>query len=73
MLLQIALVVLLAVLNGFFALSEMALMVARRSRLKHLALTSRRAKVGGGRAQQPANLQETLEVLITRVQVGAGA
>jgi len=37
MLIELSLVVLLALLNGFFALSEMALMVARKSRLKHLA------------------------------------
>lgn len=73
MLLQIALVVLLAVLNGFFALSEMALMVARRSRLKHLALTSRRAKVALGLAQQPENFLATVQVFITLLQVGAGA
>jgi putative hemolysin len=73
MLLQIALVVLLAVLNGFFALSEMALMVARRSRLKHLAMTSRRAKVALGLAQQPENFLATVQVFITLLQVGAGA
>ena len=70
MLLQIALVVLLAALNGFFALSEMALMVARRSRLKHLALTSRRAKVALGLAQEPENFLATVQVFITLLQVG---
>ncbi|HEY6986629.1 MAG TPA: hemolysin family protein [Rhodanobacteraceae bacterium] len=73
MLLQIALVVLLALLNGFFALSEMALMVARKSRLKHLAVTSRRAKVALGLAHQPESFLATVQVFITLLQVGAGA
>ncbi len=73
MLLQISLVVLLALLNGFFALSEMALMVARKSRLKHLAVTSRRAKVALGLAQQPESFLATVQVFITLLQVSAGA
>ena len=73
MLIQVSLVVLLALLNGFFALSEMALMVARKSRLKHLALTSRRAKVALGLAQQPENFLATVQVFITLLQVSAGA
>jgi putative hemolysin len=73
MLLQISLVVLLALLNGFFALSEMALMVARKSRLKHLATTSRRAKVALGLAHEPESFLATVQVFITLLQVGAGA
>ncbi len=73
MLLQILLVVLLALLNGFFALSEMALMVARKSRLKHLAATSRRAKTALALAQQPENFLATVQVFITLLQVSAGA
>ncbi|HEV7489557.1 MAG TPA: hemolysin family protein [Rhodanobacteraceae bacterium] len=73
MLLQISLVVLLALINGFFALSEMALMVARKSRLKHLAVNSRRAKVALGLAQQPENFLATVQVFITLLQVSAGA
>lgn len=73
MLLQISLVVLLAMLNGFFALSEMALMVARKSRLKHLATTSRRAKIALGLAHEPESFLATVQVFITLLQVGAGA
>jgi putative hemolysin len=73
MLLQISLVVLLALLNGFFALSEMALMVARKSRLKHLATTSRRAKIALGLAQEPESFLATVQVFITLLQVSAGA
>jgi len=73
MLIEISLVVLLALLNGFFALSEMALMVARKSRLKHLAVSSRRAKIALGLAHQPENFLATVQVFITLLQVGAGA
>jgi len=73
MLIEISLVIVLALLNGFFALSEMALMVARKSRLKHLAVTSRRAKTALGLAQQPENFLATVQVFITLLQVGAGA
>ncbi|MGH8171525.1 MAG: hemolysin family protein [Rhodanobacteraceae bacterium] len=73
MLIEISLVVLLAVINGFFALSEMALMVARKSRLKQLAVSSRRAKVALGLAQQPENFLATVQVFITLLQVSAGA
>jgi putative hemolysin len=73
MLLEISLVVLLACLNGFFALSEMALMVARRSRLKHLAATGRRAKIALGLAHEPESFLATVQVFITLLQVGAGA
>ena len=73
MLIQVSLVVLLALLNGFFALSEMALMVARKSRLKHLATTSRRAKTALALAQQPENFLATVQVFITLLQVSAGA
>jgi putative hemolysin len=73
MLFELFLVVLLAILNGFFALSEMALMVARKSRLKHLAVTSRRAKVALALSQAPENFLATVQVFITLLQVGAGA
>jgi putative hemolysin len=60
-------------LNGFFALSEMALMVARKSRLKHLATTSRRAKVALGLAHEPESFLATVQVFITLLQVSASA
>src|SRR5690348_6367751 len=43
MLTEIALVFVLALCNGFFALSEMALVASRPSRLKQMARTSRKA------------------------------
>jgi putative hemolysin len=73
MLIELSLVVLLALLNGFFALSEMSLMVARKSRLRHLAVTSRRAKVALALAEEPESFLATVQVFITLLQVSAGA
>ncbi len=72
MLIEIVLVVLLALCNGFFALSEMALMTARRSRLKQLARESRRAQVALGLLQQPESFLATVQVFITLLQISAG-
>lgn len=72
MLIEITLVVLLALCNGFFALSEMALMTARRSRLKQLARDSRRAQVALGLLQQPESFLATVQVFITLLQISAG-
>lgn len=73
MLIELALVVLLALLNGFFALSEMALMTARLSRLKQLAQGSRRARLALDLVQQPERFLATVQVFITLLQIGAGA
>ncbi len=47
MLSEIGLVLLLALINGFFALAEIAFVVARKSRLKQMAKKSRRAALAG--------------------------
>jgi len=73
MLIEFALVLLLALLNGFFALSEMALMTARQSRLKQLARDSRRAQLALALIQQPERFLATVQVFITLLQIGAGA
>jgi putative hemolysin len=73
MLIEFALVVLLALLNGFFALSEMALMTARQSRLKQLARDSRRAQLALALIQQPERFLATVQVFITLLQISAGA
>jgi putative hemolysin len=72
MILETALVVLLALLNGFFALSEMALMVSRKSRLKHLARSSRRAQIALKLAQTPEHFLATVQVFITLIGIGTG-
>jgi putative hemolysin len=72
MVLTVALVVLLALLNGFFALSEMALMTSRRYRLKAMARTSRRAQVALALAQAPDRFLSTVQVFITLISIGMG-
>jgi len=73
MIIEFALVVLLAVINGFFALSEMALMTSRKSRLKHMARTSSRARLALKLAQTPEHFLSTVQVFITLLGVGTGA
>lgn len=73
MLTEIALVFVLALCNGFFALSEMALVASRRSRLKQLARSSRRARMALRHAEAPEHFLSTVQVGITLVMLITGA
>ncbi len=73
MLTEIALVFVLALCNGFFALSEMALVVSRKSRLKQMARISRRAAVALRHAEAPEHFLSTVQVGITLVMLITGA
>ena len=73
MLTEIALVLVLALCNGFFALSEMALVASRKSRLKQMARTSRRARVALRHAEAPDHFLSTVQVGITLVMLITGA
>ena len=73
MLTEIALVLVLSLCNGFFALSEMALVVSRKSRLKHMALTSRKAALALRQAEKPEYFLSTVQVGITMVMLITGA
>ncbi|WP_266159277.1 hemolysin family protein [Dyella silvatica] len=73
MLTDIALVVVLALCNGFFALSEMALVASRKSRLKQMAKHSRRARVALRHAEAPEHFLSTVQVGITLVMLVTGA
>jgi putative hemolysin len=73
MLTTIALVLLLALCNGFFALSEMALVASRKSRLKQMARTSRRARVALRHAEAPEHFLSTVQVGITLVMLITGS
>src|SRR5450755_404329 len=73
MIVEVVLVILLALLNGFFALSEMALMTSRKSRLKHMARTSKRAQLALKLAQTPERFLATVQVFITLIGIGTGA
>ena len=73
MLTQLALVFVLALCNGFFALSEMALVASRKSRLKTMARTSRHAALALRHAQAPEHFLSTVQVGITLVMLITGA
>ena len=73
MLSEIALVFVLALCNGFFALSEMSLVVSRKSRLKQMAKTSRRAAMALRHAEAPEHFLSTVQVGITLVMLVTGA
>jgi putative hemolysin len=73
MIVEVVLVILLATINGFFALSEMALMTSRKSRLKHMARSSRRAQLALKLAQTPEHFLSTVQVFITLLGIGTGA
>lgn len=73
MLTEIALVLVLALCNGFFALSEMALVASRKSRLKQMARDSRRASVALRHAEKPEYFLSTIQVGITLTMLVTGA
>jgi putative hemolysin len=73
MLTEIALVLVLALCNGFFALSEMALVVSRKSRLKQMARNSRKAAAALRHAEAPEHFLSTVQVGITLVMLITGA
>lgn len=59
-------------LNAFFALSEMSLVTARKSRLRQLAETSRGARKALALAEHPDNLLSTVQIGITLIGVLTG-
>jgi putative hemolysin len=72
--LEIAIVLCLVVLNGVFALSELAIVSARRSRLKALAAEGRRgANRALALAADPGRFLSTVQIGITAVGLVAGA
>ncbi|GAB3782785.1 hemolysin family protein [Dyella agri] len=73
MLTEIALVLVLALCNGFFALSEMALVASRKSRLKQMARSSRRAALALRHAEKPEYFLSTIQVGITLLMLVTGA
>ena len=73
MLTEIALVLVLSLCNGFFALSEMALVASRKSRLKQMARNSRNAAAALRHAEAPDRFLSTVQVGITLVMLVTGA
>ena len=69
---EILVVLLLIVLNGFFALSEMSVMTSRKSKLKQLASESKRAQVALDLAEQPERFLSAVQVYITLIGILTG-
>ncbi|MFM6988169.1 MAG: hemolysin family protein [Arenimonas sp.] len=63
--LELAIVLVLILLNGFFALSEMAVVTSRKSRLKQLAQGSSRAKAALELSEHPESFLSAVQVWIT--------
>jgi putative hemolysin len=72
MTLEIALVLLLIVLNGFFALSEMSVVASRKPKLRQMAQASRRAKTALELAEHPERFLSTVQVGITSIGILTG-
>jgi len=62
---ELVLIVVLTLANGFFAMSEMAVMTSRRGRLKQLAKDSRGARKALELAEQPDGFLSSVQVWIT--------
>jgi len=71
---EILLIVFLVALNGIFALSEMAIVAARKSRLKQMAdAGDARARAAFALAENPNRFLSTVQIGITLVGILAGA
>lgn len=70
--LELLIVAGLVALNAFFALSEMALVTARKSRLRQMAETSAGARKALALAEHPDNLLSTVQIGITLIGVLTG-
>lgn len=62
----------LILLNGFFAMSEMSVMTSRKSRLKQMAGTSKRAAKALELSEKPENFLSTVQIGITVIGVMTG-
>lgn len=72
--LQLIIIVALVLLNGVFAMAEIALVSARRTRLRQLADTgSGRARLALDLAESPNRFLATVQIGITLVGITAGA
>jgi len=72
--LELIVVLCLIVLNGLFALSELAIVSARKTRLKALATGGRRgAKAALALAEDPGRFLSTVQICITLAGILAGA
>lgn len=70
---EILLILALVIANGIFAMSEIALVTARKARLQQMARTSKRAAAALRLLAAPDRLLSTVQVGITLVGIFAGA
>jgi magnesium and cobalt exporter, CNNM family len=73
MLTELGLVLLLALFNAFFALSEIALIASRKVRLKYMARTRKQAQIALRLAEHPERFLSTVQVGITLITLITGA
>jgi putative hemolysin len=69
---EILLVLLLVLANGFFALSELAVLTSRRARLKQMAIESRGARQAIELAEHPDRFLSSVQVWITLLSLLTG-
>jgi putative hemolysin len=73
-LLEIGILFFLILLNGFFALAEIALISARKSRLQHLAeLGNRHAQAALDLASRPGQMLASVQIGVTLIGILTGA
>ena len=72
MIVEVVLVIVLALLNGYLTLSEIALMTARKHRLKQQAHTSRGAQAALALVNTPERFLAAVQVFITLLTIGTG-
>ena len=69
---EIIVVLLLILLNAFFALSEMAVMTSRKSKLRQLATESKRAQYALELSEKPERFLSAVQVYITLIGILTG-
>ena len=69
---ELLIVLALVLVNGFFAMSEMSVMTSRKSRLKQLAQSSRRAAKALALAEKPESFLSTVQIGITLIGIRTG-
>lgn len=69
---ELLIVLALILLNGFFAMSEMSVMTSRKSRLKQMASTSKRAAKALELSEKPESFLSTVQIGITLIGILTG-
>jgi putative hemolysin len=69
---ELIIVLALILLNGFFAMSEMSVMTSRKSRLKQMASTSKRAERALELSEKPESFLSTVQIGITLIGILTG-